>query len=968
MIKHYLQIRYWLIALIMFSFSPAFGQQLAFPGAEGAGRFTTGGRGGEVYEVTNLNNSGPGSLRAGIDRQGPRTIVFRVSGTIALESNLQIRNGDLTIAGQTAPGDGIAIKGGGVVINANNIIIRYIRFRPGDILEQELDALWGRQQKDIIIDHCSMSWSTDEVGSFYDNENFTLQWSILSESLFESVHGKGRHGYGGIWGGKQASFHHNLLAHHTSRTPRFNGSRYTTTAETEIVDFRNNVIYNWGGNSAYGGEDGNQNMVANYYKPGPATGGGEKQYRIVDAYALDGELGRWYVTDNVVEGYPEVSANNWNGGVQRLTAAEEELARVDEPFPYEPVETHTAEEAYELVLANAGAAYPYRDPIDARVIEEVATGTATYGGAYGTQKGIIDTQETVGGWPELISAPAPEDTDQDGMPDAWETANGLDPNDPEDGKQIADNGYSNLENYLNEILETEPEDFLRHPSAITVGSISSNSIELSWIDNTEEETAIILERSADGETWEVIANLEANTTSFTDETVEPGQEYLYRLKAVSETRESAYSAAFGVQTPALPVVPERDALVGYWPFNASEGTEVADLSGNENHGELNDMDEPAWVAGKVQNALDLTGAEESTHIRVPHADEIAFNENKSSFTISFWMKTAALQGQEYLFNKGTFVKSNDGATGKWFGLDLKDNLIRFSVDDDVTKSEVAANNSAFLTDEWVHVVVLRDADARLLRIYLDGALLQEAADRTFTSIGNTNPLIIGNSNDLNMPFTGIIDEFKIYDYSLSQAEIAGLYAGIPMQAYQPAPAHEATDVSPDELMFSWYGDAPAYALYMGTSPDNMELVDEDIRQTSYDASELDVQTEYFWRVDAVGETETITGETWSFRTGEITGLLDPETLALFNCYPNPFSGILNISFELNKHEMVELSLYDMHNRLVGTIINSRMAPGTYKLQLDAEASWVQSLEGGMYFCVLRTSDNKYVRRVIYLKQ
>jgi hypothetical protein len=271
-----------------------------------------------------------------------------------------------------------------------------------------------------------------------------VQWCLISESLNHSYHSKGDHGYGGIWGGKGASFHHNLLVHHSSRNPRFNGSRTNHAPEKEIVDFRNNVIYNWGENSAYGGEAGNHNIVANYYKYGPATRATKN--RIVEPY--DGK-GKWYIADNFVFGFPAITADNWAGGVQGRFANQ---GRVDSLHPCAPVTTQTAEQAYELVLAHVGAVRPKRDAVDLRIVNEVRTGTATFGGVWGAGSGIIDSQKQVGGWPTLHSAPAPLDTDHDGMPDDWERAYGLDPSNPQDRNgDLSGDGFTNLEKYLNSL-------------------------------------------------------------------------------------------------------------------------------------------------------------------------------------------------------------------------------------------------------------------------------------------------------------------------------------------------------------------------------------------------------------------------------------------------------------------------------------------------------------------------------------
>ncbi|GAB4032174.1 pectate lyase family protein [Spirosoma gilvum] len=419
-----------------------FAKALAFPGAEGFGRYTTGGRGGKVLIVRNLDDSGPGSLREAIETRGPRIIVFAVSGTIALKSKILIRQGNLTLAGQSAPGDGICLKNYNLSIEANNVIIRYMRFRLGDEARQQDDAITGLRQKKILIDHCSMSWATDECASFYDNENFTMQWCIVSESLNKSVHEKGDHGYGGIWGGLGASFHHNLIAHQHSRNPRFCGARYHNQPTREIVDFRNNVIYNWEINSAYGGERGNHNMVNNYYKPGPVTPD-KLRSRIVNPSK---PYGKFYVTGNVVAGNEALSTNNLAGGVQ---CEQPDSAIVIQPFLVERIAEQSAQQAYEQVLAKAGASL-HRDAVDTRIVSDVHTGTASAGKA---KKGIIDSQTDVGGWPDLKSDISPTDADADGMPDSWETAKGLNPNDAADASQFKlDEQYSNIEVYLNSLV------------------------------------------------------------------------------------------------------------------------------------------------------------------------------------------------------------------------------------------------------------------------------------------------------------------------------------------------------------------------------------------------------------------------------------------------------------------------------------------------------------------------------------
>ena len=450
------------VALVFFA-AISFAQIPAFPGAEGGGMFTTGGREGKIIFVDNLNDKGNGSLRKAIEAEGPRTIVFRVSGNIELQKTIHIKNGDLTIAGQTAPGDGICLKNYGIRLDADNVIIRFIRVRPGDVMKEENDAATGLRHKNIVIDHCSFSWAMDEVASFYDNENFTMQWCIISESLFKSEHHKGEHGYGGIWGGLNASFHHNLLSDHTSRNPRFCGPRYTGKPENEKTDFRNNVIYNWGFNSVYGGEEGHYNMVNNYYKPGPAT---EKKVknRILELTQMfynpdinpdTLRAGWFYIDGNVMDGNKQVTCDNWNGGVQGKGVDEKAIqkSKLAEPISFGQVKTSDAQTAFNRVLNFSGASL-HRDAVDLRIIEEVKTGNEKYGSSFeGGKNGIIDSQNDVGGWPELKTEKPETDSDNDGIPDNWELKNKLNPNLPDNNKNTLDSNYTNIEMYINSLVD-----------------------------------------------------------------------------------------------------------------------------------------------------------------------------------------------------------------------------------------------------------------------------------------------------------------------------------------------------------------------------------------------------------------------------------------------------------------------------------------------------------------------------------
>lgn len=541
-------------------------QAPAFPGAEGHGRYVTGGRGGKIVHVTNLNDSGTGSFREAV-KSGNKIIVFDVAGVIALKSDLKFAD-NITILGQTAPSPGITLRYYTVQPGSNNII-RFIRIRRGQEknINDGADATWQRNKTGIIFDHCSFSWSIDEVASFYDNNNFTMQWCTVAESLTNPGHSKGAHGYGGIWGGKLASFHHNFVAHLMNRGPRFNGARYGWTGYTsnkeystykwqnavqaENVDFRNCVMYNAQG-TCYGGPGGGQiNIVNNYYKAGPShslkgttlnglkvdvsTGkerGSQDRITLVTLSTQSNSdkkhpelydmTSRYYINGNTTEttkgsktankdwkgvsydkGVPSLNgeyyspdANNFYGdAVAHTTISGKSCVKIkmDEPAPTGQVTTHSAAEAYEKVLAYVGASL-YRDEIDARYMEEAKTGTATYKGSITNSPGIIDKVSDVNGYTEdnfgTGTRPADFDTDKDGIPDEWEKANGLNPNDASDALtySLDEKGYyKNIEVYANSLVENimkaENQDALSgvdeyYPTTVSTG--------ISQIENDQE--------------------------------------------------------------------------------------------------------------------------------------------------------------------------------------------------------------------------------------------------------------------------------------------------------------------------------------------------------------------------------------------------------------------------------------------------------------------------------------------------
>lgn len=619
-----------LLVIILTTFSAVAlnAQQLAFPGAEGYGKYTIGGRGGKVYEVTNLNDNGPGSLRAAVEASGPRTVVFRVSGTIILEKELKVSNPYITIAGQTAPGDGITLRRYPLVIGANQVIVRYIRVRFGNESGDDDDAVSSRFTKNLILDHVSASWSVDETMSVYHCDSVTIQWCIIAESMYNSNHIKGAHGFGGIWGSNNSSYHHNLIAHNSSRNPRM-------ASGTGNFDYRNNVIYNWGYNSCYGGEQQQVgdpdhafttiNMVANYYKPGPATEPGQVTYRIANPSYRDvkSDYGKWYIAGNVMVGNDSVTANNWNGGVQPSGGLGDTMyVKLNEPWPSMPINQQTPEDAYNSVLEQAGCSFPARDVVDARILHDVRNGDATYEGVTYKQTktvpditkicGIIDSQTDVGGWPELKSTPAPNDTDHDGMPDDWESSHGLNPNDPTDGNAYTlDSSYTNLEIYLNSIIEVLPN------VPVTGVTVSPKTITVIQNDSTQLTTTVAPANASNKTVLWTSGNSAIATVDAAGivRGISPG-----KVNIIATTQDASFNNASAVTVVYVPVtgisLPEKDTIKPQESIQLTDTLTPSDASIKE----VSWSSDNASVATVSSTGLVTAVAEGTAHITVVTKD------------------------------------------------------------------------------------------------------------------------------------------------------------------------------------------------------------------------------------------------------------------------------------------------------------------------------------------------------------
>jgi len=983
-----------MVFVLFMESKPLKAQTLAFPGAEGFGKYTVGARGAanpEVYVVTNLNDSGAGSFRDACSKPG-RFIVFAVGGIIRLSSDIVVP-ANTTIAGQTALGDGVVLFGKRVTFSgANNTIARFLKIRLGATDNRGKDASGISNGKDLIFDHLSVTWGMDEVFSInWDSkgnnpDNITIQNSILGQGLHRDNHSAG--GLIQPSAGGKISLIRNLYSSNKTRNPKVKG----------INEFVNNVVYNWGN---YGNTYGHTESGDAYIMGGDSQG--ESFVNIINNYFISGPSTR----DNLVTPFNRGNSNfylyasgnyfdNNKDGVLNGTLVPLNLTGYptgDEnsfqltPYDYpakNPV--MTAEDAFNWVCDNVGASYPRRDQVDGKMISDLRS--------VGTQ-GIYLYRETDmplsnGGLGDVFSAPAPLDTDKDGIPDAWEDANGLDKNDKTDAVKfsLSQPEYMNIEVYVNSLVYIAPEEFIKPPTNVALSSISQelpvpqSTITITWKDNADNEDNFVIEKSLNGTDYTTLVTLGANVITHSD-TGLPNTKYWYRIKAVNAEGESAYSAPVLITTQPIPTAPDKasipqpgngykyvetstgsfsltwtgsantasykvyfgdsesnlinvaevtaksytatnlvagsiyywridaindkgtatgdvwsfrvmpsipDGLVGHWSFDdiLENGSQVTDSSPYENHGALGlEGNQNVRVAGKVNSAVDFATARQDMYVvSIPNEDQLYLSNR--SFSMTFWMKApASLLPQDnntsaYLLCKGSITKNAaTGATGNRFDIEFKNKQIRFAIDNDNRgKDELQVPGAPFFTNEWVHVTAIRDFENKKLKIYLNGALQQEQTIvNAIDNIGEESALVIGNIGELEFlsssnqpaPYKGMLDELKIYNYSLTQNQILEEFhtSPLPLQVSNVSPLNTGVAEQSSQATVSWTGGFKTnqFKVYLGTSADNLsEIAEVNVSTKKYQFTNLSVNTTYYWRVDAIGDAGTTTGIVWSFKT------------------------------------------------------------------------------------------------------
>lgn len=858
-----------------------YAQQLAFPGAEGYGRFAKGARASEspeIYHVTNLDDSGKGSLRDAVS-QPNRIVVFDVAGVIKLKSRL-VFSKNLTIAGQTAPGEGVAIYGNGVSFSAaDNIIVRYLRIRMGIGGTSGADAAGIANGGNMIFDHVSAIWGLDENFSInwdskgFEPYNITIQNSIIGQGIMVHACGGLIQTNGGV------SLYRNLYIDNKTRNPKAKG----------LTQFVNNVVYNWGDGGAYILGDTEASswgvITNNYFIKGPVQGTkaftrAKTAYQVYHKgnmidYNQDGVLNGYEATE---EDYRRDASNPESENVTFVNSADDfdysdydrrrlvdgekvVITTTPEKHPVIATET-TATEAYNWIVDNVGASLPVRDEADNYMIDELLS--------LGTKGALLSGESEVGlvnGVGNIFDGNRLSDTDNDGIPDVWEDANGLDKNNPDDALLMAENGYLNIENYINGIVEPMP--YVKYPTNLQLASLSTDYLSLKWVNNASEATSVVLEHSTDNKEFTAIT-LEPGTTTYKLESLIPNTTYYIRLKTVDGEMESLYTSVQEFTTrgvPAPPVasinpVPENGATVtdytsvllswenktgawagalsytvyvgkstesmkavltasttnkvkvdvepastyywrvdvknlmgdctgdvwsfttgtkpergkvAYYSFDETEGTILENTYGED--AVAKDFT-PSWIEGIRNNAAQFNTA--NAAFVQEHYEALGLGNE--SFSIELWFKSAGGSVDWYLIHKGSHATTSyEGATGKWFGIQYqknsKNDRLTWAIDDDVTKTDINVTGATakYFTNEWVHLVCVRDVEEKQLKMYANGVLVASGADKT-GDIGTIEKMAIANCNTAyENGFQGLMDELTIYNEALTAEEISDHY-------------------------------------------------------------------------------------------------------------------------------------------------------------------------------------------------
>lgn len=832
----------------------------AFPGAEGFGKYAPGARASSspsVYHVTNLNDAGSGSLRDAVS-QPNRIVVFDVSGIIKLNSRL-VFSSNLYVAGQTAPGDGVSVYGNGVSFSgANNIIVRYMRFRMGIKGDSGKDAAGVANGKNMIFDHCSFNWGLDETFSVsWDNKgsepaDITIQNSIIGQGIMTHSAGGLIQTNGGV------TLYRNFYTDNKTRNPKVKG----------LNQYVNNVVYNWGSGGCYilGDTEGSSwaDITDNYFIKGPSTGGTTAFNRSTPTFQVYQEGNKIdYSTDGVLNGR-DAEATDYG----TVTLVNNRSAFTGIPQLHRPIDGKmTAEEAYYWILDSVGASLPSRDEVDRYLIDELKS--------LGTRGALINSEAELGlvnGVGNVFNGSRQSDTDNDGIPDSWESAAGLNPSDPSDALVKHQSGYLNIERYIHSIRSPQP--YVKYPTSFRAGKVDENYVILRWQNNETGATSIQVEQSADNKEFTLIKTLSADSISATITGLSKATTYYFRIKTQRGELSSLYTPTVKVMTigaDAPPVVctdpvPAHEALlsefsqvtlswsnpssassllyynlyvgtspgqlvqktagttastynlaitpgityywrvdamnilglqtgdvwsfttgyrppkekVAYFPLDETDGTTAA----NEIEGEATALNfAPLWQTGKVNNGVLFSSTPTNAALVQSHYDAISLDNE--SFTVEMWFKSAGGAVDWYLIHKGSHIKNTTtGATGKWFGIQYNktgsNDRLTWAYDDDITKTDINATpGSAYFDSKWHHLVAVRDLEMKQARIYLDGVLKGTKADATTTGIGQTENLVIGNTNNPGAQptnaFQGMIDEVSIYKGVLSESEIKASY-------------------------------------------------------------------------------------------------------------------------------------------------------------------------------------------------